>query len=304
MAQMAPLELRIAQKKKDMEEHQPNANTTTTTSFLDLPLELRNEVYAHLFVQDKPINCYKVWFTTAERHLRRLGREKNEDGSAAHDENCCGVKRYGCAHYDKALRPLTGILRTCRAVGAEARDVLYGRNTFWLGVGGSHETSPYLRLKTVGPDNLRRVRHLRAAFWCGRYAWYLATRHPEERSALFRPPGDGDGDGAQLWAPLVDGLRSLVLILELPLSGLDDRLGWPVWVAHVEPLLRFLGERIDPGETQVIVDDNYSPLLCEAVDRCLGRTGFRRARTPEGDVHYLGKRFDPGNLGEPVESGA
>lgn len=93
MAQMVPLELRIAQKKKDMEEHQPNANTTTTTSFLDLPLELRNEVYAHLFVQDKPINCYKVWFTTAERHLRRLGREKNEDGSAAHDENCCGVKR-------------------------------------------------------------------------------------------------------------------------------------------------------------------------------------------------------------------
>lgn len=127
---------------------------------------------------------------------------------------------------------------------------------------------------------------------------------------MFRPPGDGggdgdgDGDGAQLWAPLVDGLRSLVLILELPLSGLDDRLGWPVWVAHVEPLMRFLGEHIDPGETQVIVDDNYSPLLCEAVDRCLGRTGFRRARTPEGDVHYLEKRFDPGNLGEPVESGA
>ncbi|KAI6091314.1 hypothetical protein F4821DRAFT_226905 [Hypoxylon rubiginosum] len=267
---------------EEAQQEYVNNDNTSPFRFLDLPLELRQEVYAHLLVQDSPINCSRVWFTTAARHLRRLRKEGIAD--------CCG-RDFGCAHYDKRLRPRTGILRSCRRVSEEALDVLYAQNTFcvFLESGGA-----FRRLfNTVGEMNLRRVRRVKLHASTRYYSYHIAG--PGERQwQFFLPPKENEG----AWAALLEGLLSLEFVMLIPIWG--HHKGWPVWVLQLEPILKFIGEHVDE-QTDVTVDDNYSMFLCEAVDRCFTKP-FRRVRTKEGDSYYNKTRFDPENITEPIAS--
>ncbi|KAI0379183.1 hypothetical protein F5Y04DRAFT_130606 [Hypomontagnella monticulosa] len=258
-------------------------SSTTPFRFFDLPLELRNEVYAHLFVQPNPINCLRVWFTTAGRHLRRLARENAPD--------CCG-RNFGCAHYDARLRPLTSLLRANRQVSNEALDVMYARNVFRVDL---ERRGFFQRFWAVGEANLRRVQHLQVVASTEYYAYRISP--PGEPQWRFFVPA---ADHAAQWGALLDGLVTLELVLKIPVWGHHS--GWPVWVAQLETVLGFVGEHVGEG-TNVSVDDNYSMYLCEAVDRCF-RKPFRRVRTKEGDAYYYDEtRFDPENLTAPIGSG-
>ncbi|KAI0889371.1 uncharacterized protein GGS22DRAFT_70429 [Annulohypoxylon maeteangense] len=249
--------------------------------FLDLPLELRNEIYTHLFVQPEPISCFRTWFTTAPRHLRRLAKEKAPD--------CCG-KNYACTHYDVRLRPRTSLLRVCRQVSEEALDVLYGRNAFRVDL---ESTARFLKFFTVGERNLRRVRDLMLCAFTEFYSYCIA-RPGELQWEFFRPAAKE----ARFWKALLQGLRSLLFVMKIPIWGHHG--AWPVWVGQLEGVLGFVGENVDEA-TVVTVDDNYSMFLCEAVDRCF-KKGLKRVRSLEGDRYYYKTRFDPENITEPLTS--
>ncbi|OTB02469.1 hypothetical protein M426DRAFT_13445 [Hypoxylon sp. CI-4A] len=249
--------------------------------FLDLPIELRDEIYTLLYVYPHQIDCTRVWFTTAARHLRRLAKENAPD--------CCGQK-YGCAHYDKRLRPLTGLLRTCRQVNEEALEIMYKRNVFHVEL---NNRNTFLRFFTIGERNLQRVRHLHLVAYTHYYSYHIAG--PGEKQWQFFRPAILD---AAQWSALVAELTTLKFLVKIPIWG--HYRGWPVWVGQLETVLSFIGEHVDDG-TDVIIDDNYSMFLCEAVDRCF-KKGFRRVKTAEGDRYYYKTRFDPENLTEPVAS--
>ncbi|KAI8962250.1 hypothetical protein F5Y11DRAFT_197629 [Daldinia sp. FL1419] len=87
---------------------------------------------------------------------------------------------------------------------------------------------------------------------------------------------------AGCWKALLEGLATLECVMKAPIWGYHG--GWSVWVAQLETVLGFVGENVDES-TDVVVDDNYSMFLCEAVDRCF-RKGFRRVKTEEGDAYY------------------
>ncbi|KAI2783411.1 hypothetical protein F4815DRAFT_349886 [Daldinia loculata] len=248
---------------------------------LDLPLELRNEIYAHLLVQTEPVDCSRVWFSTAARRLRRLAKENAPD--------CCS-QNYACTHYDARLRPRTGLLRACRQVSNEALEVLYTQSVFRVDL---ESRSKFLRFFTIGEANLRRVRHLRLSAFTAYYSYRIAG--PGEKQWQFFRPVALD---AAFWTALLEGLLTLEFIMKVPTWGHHS--GWPVWVGQLETVLSFVGERIDEG-TDVTIDDNYSMFLCEAVDRCF-RKPFRRVRTKEGDAYYYRTRFDPDNITGPVAS--
>ncbi|KAI1209407.1 uncharacterized protein F4807DRAFT_92628 [Annulohypoxylon truncatum] len=247
--------------------------------FLDLPLELRNEIYAHLFLQPEPIDCFRKWFTTAPRHLRRRANEKAPD--------CCGLN-YGCAHYDARLRPRTNVLRACRQVSEEALDVLYARNAFCVEL---ESTARFLKFFSIGEANLRRIQLLTLSASTA-YDQYRIARPWETQCQFFRAATSE----APLWAALLNGLTTLLFVMKIPTWGWHG--AWPVWVAQLEGVLGFVGEHVDEG-TEVMIDDNYSMYLCEAVDRCF-KKGFRRVRTKEGDGYYWKIRFDPDNITEPL----
>ncbi|OTA82298.1 hypothetical protein M434DRAFT_401058 [Hypoxylon sp. CO27-5] len=250
------------------------------TGFLDLPLELRNEIYSYLFLYDGPIWTFRIWFTTAKRHIRRLTKENAPD--------CCG-KNWGCSHYDARLRPLTGILRTCRQISEEALEILYTQNTFHVSLENS---SRFLNFFTIGEKNLRRVRYLQLSAYTYYYAYCVA--HPELQWELFRPAANE----ASQWRALLEGLRTLEFVMKVPTWGHHS--GWSVWVAQLETVMGFIGEHVSE-ETDVTIDDNYSMYLCEAVDRCFKKP-FRRVRTLEGDRYYYKTRYDPENITGPVAS--
>ncbi|KAI0841123.1 hypothetical protein F5Y06DRAFT_213731 [Hypoxylon sp. FL0890] len=269
-----------------VQEHPPSQHTcddnrSNPTSFLDLPLELRNEVYEYLFLFDIPILTFRIWFTTAKRHIRRLTRENAPD--------CCG-KNWGCSHYDARLRPRTGILRACRQISEEALEVLYTRNTFHVGL---ENTSRFLNFFTIGERNLRRIRHLQLSEYTYYYA-YCVARPGEKQWQFFRPAANE----ARQWSALLEGLRTLQVVMKVPIWGHHS--AWLVWVGQLETVMGFIGEHVDE-ETDVTVDDNYSMYLCEAVDRCF-RKPFRRVRTLEGDQYYYKTRYDPENITGPVAS--
>ncbi|KAI2467196.1 hypothetical protein F4781DRAFT_321444 [Annulohypoxylon bovei var. microspora] len=268
--------------QEDQPSHQASgASTSSAFRFLDLPLELRNEIYAHLFLQAEPIACFRKWFTTAPRLLRRLAKENAPD--------CCG-QSYGCAHYDARLRPRTGILRACRRVSEEALDVLYARNAFRVDL---ESTARFLRFFAVGEPNLRRVTDLALSASTAYYSYCIA-RPGETQWQFFRPAAHE----ADSWSALLQGLRRLEFVVKVPIWGYHG--AWPVWVAQLEPVLSFVGGHVDAA-TDVTVDDNYSIHLCEAVDRSFKKP-FRRVRTAEGDAYYYKTRFDPENITEPIIS--
>ncbi|KAI1386825.1 uncharacterized protein F4822DRAFT_431693 [Hypoxylon trugodes] len=248
--------------------------------FFDLPLELRNEVYSYLLVQPKPVQVVRLYFTTTWRKLQRLKEEGAPD--------CCG-KNYICAHYDAKLRPYTNILRACKQASEEALDILYGRNTFRMVL---ESREKFRRLFAVGERNLRRVRYLKIVA-VTTYWMYQVISLDEERY-FFRPAAED----AVSWSALVGGLASLECVLKLPIS--NSRYGWLKWVGQLETVIGFIGEHVDE-ETEVIVDDNYSIFLCEAVDRSFIK-GFERVKTAEGDSYYWKTRFDPENVTGPVAS--
>ncbi|KAI1417100.1 hypothetical protein F5Y13DRAFT_177478 [Hypoxylon sp. FL1857] len=262
-------------------QHTRNDSCSDPIGFLDLPLELRNEVYEYLFLYDAPIFTFRIWFTTKMRHIRRLTKENAPD--------CCG-KNWGCSHYDARLRPLTGILRTCPQVSEEALEVLYTRNTFLVTL---ESTSRFLNFFTIGESNLRRIRHLQISAHTDFYAYSIA-RPGDVQWQFFRPAADE----APQWRALLDGLKTLQFVMKVPIWG--HHRAWPVWVGQLERVIGFVGEHVGE-ETDVTIDDNYSMYLCEAVDRCFKKP-FRRVRTQDGDRYYYKTRFDPENITGPVAS--
>ncbi|KAI2609514.1 uncharacterized protein GGS25DRAFT_219193 [Hypoxylon fragiforme] len=269
-----------------LQREQDNGSSGDVTSyfrFLDLPLELRNEVYAHLLVQPHPIACARRWFTTAARHLRQLARENAPD--------CCGGRTtttaYACAHYDARLRPHTGILRSCRRLSAEALDVLYARNVFHVEL---ERKDTFLRFfHAVGARNLSRVRYLRLVMWTQSRFYYVPG------VTFFRAPALDKA----AWEALLGGLRVLEVVVQVPSIATPENL--PGWVRQLEGVLGFVGERVGEG-TDVRVDDNCVKGVCEAVDRCFRGRPFRRVRTDEGDAWYRARRNDPVSINGSMSS--
>ncbi|KAI1479954.1 hypothetical protein F4774DRAFT_409467 [Daldinia eschscholtzii] len=239
--------------------------------FLDLPPELRCEIYAHLFFKARPILGLTMW----------SGARIRAQGLAIKGTPDCCDKNYTCSHYDAQLRPLTSVLQTCRQVSEEALDVLYAQTVFQTTLENRRRV---LRLFAVGEANLRRIRHL-----------HLVVFTPVPDYTLEQPyewfwPAALD---AASWFPLLDGLQTLKLLIKAPIWA--DHAGWPVWVEKLETLvLKFLGEHVDE-RTELTIDDNYSVFLCDAVDRCF-RKPFRRVSSEEGDEFYHKNRYDPDNI--------
>ncbi|KAK7966193.1 uncharacterized protein PG986_000470 [Apiospora aurea] len=268
-------------------------------TFLELPREIRDKVYEHLFIQPKDIDCYRVWFTTARRLRRQLARE-------GADPDCCGWRDYGCgAHYEARLRTHgTALLRTCRQVHNEGTEVMYARNVFAVAL---EQRCVFLRLFNVGERNLRLVRHVKLTAYTDYHGYYI-TYDPDDT----RPRGDGHwgerpweffGARAAGWRALMGGdLKTLQVAALVPNWG--HHRGWPVWVDQLEHVLKVIGDVIPEG-ADVTVDDNRSLFLCDAVDRCFSsrKKGIRRVRLPEGDAHYNKKgRFDPDDVdGAPLD---
>ena len=108
-------------------------------NFLDLPAEIRNLVYSHLYVHHDPIFPFS--------HRQPPGQ---------------------CRDYFNLRFPLRPTLRlnlllTCRQIRDEASVILYGRNTFRFIREGSKIEGPNLTrrfMEIIGPDNRRRVKHV------------------------------------------------------------------------------------------------------------------------------------------------
>ncbi|KAI1084814.1 hypothetical protein F5B20DRAFT_523303 [Whalleya microplaca] len=251
-------------------EYEPVAPPVNSVrnKLLTLPLELRQEIYAYLLVQPDSIKTSKVWFTTAARHKRRLAKEGAVD--------CCGME-YGCTHYDKRLRPLTNILRTCRQISEEALHVLYCENIFEL----HFESRDYhRRFFTIGVENLRRIKHLRMDVWTRYYSYSIAS--PGEDQWLFFYGPDRYQDDEKYWVALMSQLATLEIILRVPTWG--HHRGWPVWVGQLELTLKLIGSNV-PDEADVSIEDNESMYVSDVVERCFPK-GFKRVQTAWGDAYY------------------
>ncbi|KAL2263602.1 hypothetical protein VTK26DRAFT_6069 [Humicola hyalothermophila] len=83
----------------------------STTSFFNLPIEIRDKIYRHLLISSKPIHVQHLWTELARRPTRR-GRGRSQNG------------------LDVVTTIDTQILRVCRRTALEGTRILYSENTF------------------------------------------------------------------------------------------------------------------------------------------------------------------------------
>lgn len=104
---------------------------------LDLPSEVRNQVYRDILVLDQPIEL--------------APKSTGKHNSRAHDVH---MKRF-----KHVIMPRLHLLSTNRAVHAEATSVFYGENEFrFSNIEGWYILSSFL--KTIGPDNAGLIRSI------------------------------------------------------------------------------------------------------------------------------------------------
>ncbi|KAI1460455.1 hypothetical protein F4805DRAFT_393450 [Annulohypoxylon moriforme] len=258
--------------QKGLPSHQSNMRDEGTINrpfrFLNLPPELRNEIYVYLFVRSNPIERFDDWSIKAPRELYRIPRRKVPD---------CRV--YKCEHRDEHHRLCNGMLRTCKQISKEALYILYSKNKFCFRL----EPEPrYFDFFTVGETNLRNIRHL--SFTVDPYQ-YHASQLKYHMSSLghrlrgqwqfFRPPVETTPH----WKALLKGLATLQFVvvesqIEMQASAV------PAFESQLEGVMSSMGENVD-DKTDVMIDDNYSVHLYQAVDRWF-KKGFRMVRIVEG----------------------
>ena len=116
---------------------------TTTSKFMDLPGEVRNQIYRLFLIMDPPI----------EFCPRSNGATRNAMSRA-------------CKYADerhKKLSPILRLLRLNREINAEASDIYYGENEFRF----SYEESwahIWAFLNTIGNANVARLRRINVNF--------------------------------------------------------------------------------------------------------------------------------------------
>lgn len=160
----------------------------------------------------------------------------------------------------------TGIFSVSRQISEEALNVLYGRNIFIVHIhNGAHRN-----LLKFGTANIRRIRHLRIV--------------AQPTGTCFLEPMKFD---SQLWVPLLTDLSQLCLVMQQPTevrcyhNAPNLEVEMRVWVAWLEPILRYLAQNITET-TSVGIDDNSLVETADVVQKCF-RSGYKEVHTVTGD---------------------
>ncbi|KAI1808770.1 hypothetical protein F4811DRAFT_183922 [Daldinia bambusicola] len=222
------------------------------STFLGLPLEIREEIYLQLlgFRDDVEV---KSLAPKLDRWI----------DSIWHDDTQSNM--YGDGD-PNASRGRTSILCVSRQVSEEALNVLYQRNAFIIHTHAEY----YDKLLKFGTANLRRIRSL------------SLVAHSQELG--YMEPFKFD---SRIWGPLLTDLAHLSLVLQQPRKSWgyrhhnyfeEDLRKWRAWL---EPILQYLASNIS-GNTTVSIDDNDSAETRDVAHKCF-LSGYQRVQTKIGD---------------------
>lgn len=127
--------------------------------FLNLPFEIRSQIYELLFVVPSSV--------------RGLSQSVNDNGVEPTFHDFCqrynpigvGPKLNDFEPHDSNLRQGLGLIRACKTTAREATDTLYSRNCFWLYHDDNNKILDWL--KWIGSDNRLCLRYLRIDYAYG-----------------------------------------------------------------------------------------------------------------------------------------
>ena len=222
------------------------------TDFLDLPLELRRQIYGYCLVDEYPIRLMYRDLTLPPIE-RRIS---------------VSITAFTCA-------TKTRLRLVSKAINSEALEVFYGQNVFQVDVetyGGLNTDS----FPKPNPDegfteaNLRRVRKLQILL-LGYDTLLHRTLWPSPSSSFL----------AQLTSFTIVAQRPRKPLnpwdLEIDVSAKE----WKGWLQrNLQPIFRHL-----PSLCTVEVDDDNDEVTNTTMDECLP-SGYRNVRTLTGDVLF------------------
>lgn len=170
LAQHATNSLTSKKRKTSTTSKSPQGSSNarsdpTKLCFLDLPGEVRNEVYAHVLLianvgHDEGVRSLQPCVSFAITGLMSPGWRGLLliKGFAPVANESLAVKHIS------GLTP--GLLRASRQIHHEAASFLYGRDEFWIH--GTPLDSLDSLVDTIGPTNSSYMRHLKVSVWsCG-----------------------------------------------------------------------------------------------------------------------------------------
>ncbi|KAK4033366.1 hypothetical protein C8A01DRAFT_40155 [Parachaetomium inaequale] len=157
--------------------------TSNHFRFMDLPPELRLQVYRHLL------------FAVQGIHLWCLAYREPTCPDPRHHPNIC-----------------TTVLKLCRQITDEALSVLYGENTFVFLEYDIDRGTPQLHFPEA---TLLRIRKLRVVHPCGLNPY----PPPDGRMPLAPWPAEPP-NSPDIWRSVLANLNSLTLVLSVPCAGI------------------------------------------------------------------------------------
>jgi hypothetical protein len=224
------------------------------TGFLDIPLELRHQIYQHCLARPSPITVNYLW-----------------------NDILPG---------DRSGRHQKSLLLVCRKISEEALGVLYGDNVFRvdLNPGGglclrkNFTAVNRMRSKSMGAswlwsNFLGTIAHLKIV----RKLQIVIHDYDQSHDSLLHRP--------DLWPPILFSLSSLLIIAKQPLAsdpiqGVASMEDWlKDWISWVEPMLKFISKQLSSDVVHVDCDGREEIIALMRVSF----EGCREVRTRAGD---------------------
>lgn len=203
----------------DFTDGRTDVDVPSRTGFLDLPYELRHQVYCYWIPRRQNISTVLV----SSRSLRY----------GFYDE-CRGAD---CSTLQA--------LQLSKQISEECLNILYGENTFHVCLNdcGEHELECFFT-----EQNMRRVRHL---FFVAESEIFPSRFNGR---LIYSPSTPNES----LWATILSNLRSLTIFVMLPTEAheyptLEEKIA--EWVEWITPYLQCLGKYISKTSQVLIVDD-------------------------------------------------
>ncbi|KAE9979732.1 hypothetical protein EG327_006916 [Venturia inaequalis] len=275
-------------------------NVKPKLTFMSLPLELRRQIYGYRLIRPEPIPIYRqkrIYAFTAgsengslqpgeiggekSRNLKPFVRNDKREKKLAYSEWATTVRIGG---QNKSL------LLVSRQIGEEALQVLYGDNQFFYAVGPRYQQRPNYTILTssFSVSHLKSIRklHLSLQF------------HGSFRSDVMNPTGlertryNAGNSQSVLWAPILDGLTKIMLVVKYPWRYTRRDVSWippletrqQTHLACLETTLKFLKEHVS-NDLKFDIDFGDRAEVRTVIDKCLlGR--YSLVQTVSGDKFY------------------
>ncbi|KAH8881478.1 hypothetical protein GQ53DRAFT_511512 [Thozetella sp. PMI_491] len=214
--------------------------TSSPSFFLDLPLEMRQEVYRYLLTGTSPFIINYLYYTKPWKRPSGLSK-----------------RYYSWVREWADTRLYTSILRASRQVSEEALDVLYGENTYEvrLDEGGQNFIGRF------APSNQRRIHRLQLQL---------------QPTGLWRQQPPIEIDPA-IWNPILANASRIRIMAQKPLlyTGYFDDKKVNDWLDWLHPILEFVNQHASPTDKVIWVDDDDRTDTTRLMHDCFPG-GFRK----------------------------